>query len=255
MKKLVVGEPEATLTECKMLLHGDYCSGKSHLMGTALKAQLAHGPGLLIITQGEPSLSTIQGLGMPDLEVVVIEHYTDIDEVVKEYGGKGLQVVGFDSLALLSDLVIEKVTGGLRGPGQADRNGKTHDGRAEWGAVKNDFRRAVKQVQRLAPFFYAVCPSSKNENELTGQMSITPDLPGKQAVGIVGMFSYVGYVDYTPLSPTKVQRRVHFEPLGSIATRCNLPRPIVKPILLPEGGGGWAAVEAEIMACLKGGKQ
>lgn len=250
MKKLVVGEPEATLTECKMLIHGDYSVGKTHFLGSALKSLTAGGPGLLIVTQGEPCLSTIQGVGIPDLAVVVLESYADADEVVREYAGKGLRVVGLDSLLILSDMTIEKVTGGQRGPGQKDDKGRTYDGRQEWSTVKNDYRRAVKQLQRLAPFFLAVCPSSKSENELTGQTSISPDLPGKTAIGIVGMFDFCAYLDYTPLSPTKVQRRLHLEPMGSIATRCNLPRAITKPILLPEGIGGWELFEAEVKKCL-----
>lgn len=249
MIRTKVGAPSASLESCCMLLQGDYNVGKTYLMGCAMKAQLSKGPGLLIVTAGEPSVSTIQGLGVSDLDVVILDAYADVDTVVKEYKGKGLRVVGVDSLALLSELAIAKTTGGLRAPGQRDAGGGAHDGRSEWGAVKSDFRRAVKQLQGLAPFCFMTCPSAKNENELTGQTSITPDLPGKQAIGIVGMFEFVGYVDCTPMTPTKVQRRIHFEPMGSIATRCNLPRPITKPIVLPEGEGGWQEVEKAILAC------
>ena len=249
MIRTKVGAPSAELTECRMLFHGYYGSGKTHLMGTALRALTQNGRGLLIVVQGEPSLSTIQGLDIPDLEVVVLESYNDVELVAKEYAEAKLSVVGIDSITLLSDLAIDKVTGGKRAPGQKDAGGGNHDGRAEWGQVKSYFRVAVKQLQRLAPFCFAVCPSSKTENELTGAVSIAPDLPGKQAIGIVGMWDYVAYVDYVPLTPTKVQRRAHFEPMGSTATRCNLPRPITKPIAIPEGGGGWQAIAKEIMAC------
>ncbi len=222
------------LMEGRFLFHGNYNTGKTYLCASALTH--IGKPSLYVVIGDEPVLDTLRAVGATDVEIVRLTDYADIDLLVKQ--SKGCKALAIDSLPMLVELCINKLTGGNRTPGA----GKGNDGRAEWGQIKYYFYRALSELYKLAPFTFAVSPSDKKENELTNAVEIIPALVGDLSQRIAGRFGYVGYIDLTTLSATTVQRRLHFEPMIGILTRCNVKQAFTKPIILGNGPDVWLEV-------------
>lgn len=234
MEKLLLGAETKPLTEGRFLFHGNYNTGKTYLCASALKHIGA--PALYVVIGDEPVLDTLRAVGVTDVDVARLTDYTDIDLVMKQYGG--YKALAIDSLPMLVDLCVTKLTKGTRAPG-AD---KGTDGRAEWGQIKYFFYRALTELFKLAPFTFAISASDKKENELTNAVEIIPALVGDLSQRIGGRFPYVGYIDLTTINATTVQRRLHFEPIIGTLTRCNVRVPFSKPLMLSNGPDVWQEV-------------
>jgi hypothetical protein len=72
-------------------------------------------------------------------------------------------------------------------------------------------------------------------------------LPGRQAREILGRFDFVGYQSATVLNK-KTRWTLSFAPSEEIATRQRIPSPLLNELVIPSGGGGWAAFKSAIQA-------
>lgn len=168
-----------------------------------------------------------------------VESLTDFNEFVAEYSKKPLLALAVDSLPAFYDLALLDQVGEVRYP-DAKKDGE----RAKflWGQVGMLTGNAVTRSRQCAKYVLWVSPHDKGEDPISGGKGITPNLPGKLAQGIAGKFDYVGYITAETLGPTNVKRQVNFAPSSTILTRQRSSSPIIKPVIIPEGAGGWEAI-------------
>lgn len=236
MEKIILTSEVGPLTEGRFLFHGNYNTGKSYLCASALKN--IGQPTLYVMIGDEPVLDTLRAVGATETEIVRITSYDDVMELMKQTKLGSYNALAIDSLPMLVDIAMNKITDGTRTPG----TGRGNDGRAEWGQIKYFFYRALSELFKLAPFTFAVSASDKKENELNGQTEVIPALIGDLSQRIGGRFPYVGYIDLTTMSATQVQRRLHFEPMIGTLTRCNVKQPFTKPLPLENGPSVWCNI-------------
>ena len=218
-----------------ILIHGDYNAGKTYIAGAAIEHEKKEGRCIFIQIGNEPTNPTLANFDLEDVEIYHTEASDDIVTFCQELDHAHMIVL--DSLASLADVVINKVTGGQRAPGEAK------DGRREWGQIKFHFKRPLRQLMSRCDLFLATCPSSKRENELTQAVRIVPDLVGRNSEDIAGEFAYVGYLSALTINANKVNRALSFAPSIEVLTRCNVKHPITSPITLPEGPSVWPTVK------------
>ena len=219
------------LSRFTTLIHGGYSSGKSHLLGDALRHESQSGEVMFINVKGEDGYLSLAGMGLGERGETV-EEYKDFVEVCEEYKGKKIRAMGVDSLKPLAEMVMRKEVG--------DRLPTVGGNKNEWGEIHWAMNQLMTRLRSVAPIVICVCPSDKSVEQLSGKTFITPDLPGRQAAGSAGWFDFVGYLSADLLGPGKVRRQFHLAPNGNIITRQRLPKPILSPIDVPDVGGGWA---------------
>lgn len=247
MKISTLGSVAIAISENKVLLHGDYNTGKTHIAGSFLAWHAAQDRRVAYLyTTGEPGVSTLSNfVGVP-IELYEMEKPSDILLLKKDLKDQQFDAVAFDSFSILGDQCIDTVTGGVRAPGQTDDRGKTHDGRQEWGYIKEEFRRCLATVKKLAPHVMVVGPSAVSTSEVTKTELIAPFLPGQLAQVIVGMFDLVGYLEIFPVAG-RVERKLHFEPMGGVRTRANsIKTAFTGPISLKTDSNSWEQIETEL---------
>jgi hypothetical protein len=88
-------------------------------------------------------------------------------------------------------------------------------------------------------------------DQITGETSLTPDLPGRQAAASGGMFDFVFVLRAQAIGPNKIKRSLQCAPAANTVIRARLPRMLPSEIELPENGGGWKKLMSEIESCLK----
>lgn len=231
-----------TLGGASWLFHADYGAGKTHLLGDALAAEQENGTVLFVNVSGEDGYLTLRDFGLGDA-AVTISNMKDIAALVKELRENPVRTIGVDSLKALSQLIMDNITGGERTP----KIGKNDN---EWSEIHHDFWNTLAKLRRSCEVFLAVCPSDKSVNQLRDEIWITPDLPGREATGVAGKFDFVGYMRATTLGPKNVRRTISFHPVPGVVTRFRLPKPITEDIKLPNGRGGWKAIQAAVEGCL-----
>ena len=219
-----------------MLVHGGRASGKTHLIGDLLASEKEHGKICFINMVGEDGASSAKSFHLGDVGEDH-ESYDDFKAFCKEHAGKKLQAVGLDSLSILGRWVMRATVGGDRLP----RVSK--DGGNEWGEFHREMDNAMVLLRSTAKYVMAVCPSDRSVDNVTQRTYITPDLPGRQAVGSAGWFDFVGYLSAEVLSPGNVSRKLMLAPNSSIVVRQRLARQIVSDIVLPDGPGSWKSIK------------
>jgi hypothetical protein len=226
-----------------VLVHGEYGSGKTHLLGDFLRTEAVHGPVAFINVAGEDGYMSLAnfGLGMAGETVETVD---DFNSAVLDLRTKGKpRAVGVDSLKWLLRAAIVKVCG----PNRLPEISKTKN---DWPAIHKLMEDMVVSLRNVAPFVMCVCPSDKSINQITGELMLTPDLPGRQAVGSAGWFDLVGLLRAETLNGGKVKRVLRVSPLPGIVTRQRFPTAIIEDIVLPEKEGGWLAIRERINAAL-----
>ena len=227
------------LDKVVMLIHGAYSTGKTHLVGDALRSESKHGPVLFINVKGEDGTLSLAEMALGEIGETV-ENIKDWKDCINDYRSKQLRGLGVDSLKALCRLVMEGKVSGDRPPEKT-----------EYGLIHWFMESLTKELRTLAPIVLCVCPSDKSINQLDGRTYITPDLPGREAAGSAGWFDFVGYLKADTLSATQVKRAVTFAPSPAIITRQRLPRPITTDIDIPTGEGGWNAIMSALNKALE----
>lgn len=225
-----------TLDALTMLVHGNYGHGKTHFIGDALRSEATRGPVYFMNVCGEDGQLSINGMGVPG---ETIETVADYEEVLAEFRGKPLRALGVDSLKALVRLVMDTTAGGKM-PEKTD-----------YMYIHWTMERLVRQLRQAAHYVLCACPSDKSIDQLNGQTYITPDLPGREAVGSAGWFDFVGFIKADFLGPGRVVRKLTLAPSLTVVTRQRLPKAITEDITIPEKGGGWAAFLQRVEAALE----
>jgi len=219
---------KTTLVEARFLIHGVYGSGKTHLVGDCLKHEREFGPVKFINVRGEDGELSLAGAKLGEIGEEV-ETVKDLEEVLGELREAPIRALGIDSFKALVRLVMEEVHGG-RMPEKSD-----------YVPIHWVMERIAMSLRGTATYVMAVCPSDKSVHHVTERTSVTPDLPGREAVGSSGWFDFVGYLTAEVVG-VRVKREVSFAPSLTVATRARLPRQLIQPIPIPDGGGGWVNI-------------
>jgi hypothetical protein len=231
-----------SLDKLTMLIHGDYGHGKTALAGDMLKTESEFGKVLFVNVKGEDGTLTLAncGLGENGEEVEDLKDFTELtDELMKS----PIQALAIDSLKPLATKLVYGVVCGVD---------KLPSGSDHWGQIHFKMEQLATRLRRCAKYVMCVCPSDKSVNALDGVTRITPDLPGREAVGSAGWFDFVGFLKADTIGPDNVKRTLNFAPSASVVARQRLPfgKEITKPIQLPRGPGSWSAVKAALQAAL-----
>lgn len=222
-----------SLDRLMMLIHGDYGSGKTHLIGDMLAAEAARGPVAFLNTKGEDGYMSLAAAHLGEIGESV-ETVADFRAALGDLRKLKLRAVAVDSLKYLCRIVTKGEVG--------DRIPRKDD----WGPVHFQMESLVTELRSVAPVVVCVCPSDKSVNQLTGETKITPDLPGREAAGSAGWFDFVGYMQADTRGPSDVSRTITFTPSTSIITRQRLPVPILEVLQIPAGAGGWRTIIAAL---------
>lgn len=219
------------------LWHGNYGHGKTYSIGDALRTEREHGPVGYLNISGEDGYLSIAGMGLGSVAETV-ENLTDFESYLAEHRKQPLRALGVDSLKALVRMVMEGAN-----------HGKMPE-KTDYIYIHWTMERLVLQLRQAAAYVICACPSDKSVDQLSGRTYITPDLPGREAVASAGWFNFVGFISADVLGPGRVMRKLFLAPSLSVATRQQLPSPILHDIVLPEGGGGWTNFKTAVKESL-----
>ena len=220
-------------------VHGGYGVGKTYLEGDFLKHESKVGEVRFINIAGEDGSLTMRGMGLGNVGETV-DNYADFMEALKEFTAKKLQALAIDSSNALAVVLMRKVVG-------SDRLPEIKQGSNEWGEFHHLSRNTYTAIRRAARFVMVTCPSDKSTDQLSGKLSITPDLPGRQAAGSAGWFDFQGLLEVTHTASGPV-RTFNLVPNNNAVVRQRLPKAITELIKLPNGPGGWECIKKSIEA-------
>lgn len=223
-----------------MLVHGGYGHGKTDLAGDLLRTEKEHGDVLFVNVLGEDGQMTLANHGLGEVGVTV-EEYKDFVGLTDELMKKPIQAIAVDSFKPLAQKLVYGAVCGA---------GKLPSGSEHWQQIHFKMEEITLRLRRCAKYVICTCPSDKSVNQLDGNTYITPDLPGREAVGSAGWFDLVGFIKADTIGPDKVKRVLKLAPSSTIVTRQRLPKQITKDIELPNGSGGWSVIKAALQASL-----
>lgn len=231
-----------TLDGIRVLVHSIRAGGKTHLLGDFLTTEAKEGPVAYINTDGEGYM-TLQGSGLGKA-MYRVSNLKEYNEVVKEFAAKPLQAIAVDSAQILEQFCFHHVVGtDARSPKGGTSQGSVN----EWAEISREFYNALRYTRKAAKMLMVSCPSSINADPVTGaQKIISPDLSGQRALGIAGIFEFVGYIKMMVTSPGNVKRLIQFAPDGSVLVRQQKREAIKADIELPKVGG-WQAIKNAIL--------
>lgn len=245
-----------TLGKATFLIHGNYGTGKTFFMGDMLKEEGKVGPVRYINIKGEDGSASVQGLGLEELNntypneiparfyAETVENLADFKEAVGEYKKiKNLRAVGIDGGQHLYRLIMRDVAG--------DRLPEVGGNRNEWGEIHFKGINLFTELHYLAPIVVVTSSSDKSVDQIRGETHLTPDMPGRMAAGIAGLFDCVFVLNARVLGPGRIQRILLTAPVEKVVVRYRLPRPLPDTIELPDGPGGWKKVWDAINATYK----
>jgi hypothetical protein len=232
------------------LFHGNYASGKTHLLGDMLRTEREFGDIAFLDIVGERGASSCANFGLGE-KGYILENIEDIREFISTYRGGKLSAIGMDSLPMFVALVIREVVKENRMPVVA------HSGiKNEWSEVHFMTKDLILDLKSCCNWFVATSTSDISvdpimEKSMGKKGFITPDLPGRQAAGCAAWFDLVGYLKAEILAGGEVSRKLMVTPNNLILTRQRLPREINEDIIIPRDKGGWDAIKNAMMKAMK----
>ena len=241
-----------TLERLSINFIGDYGSGKTRMLRDAIEHELAQGvdPSRILYAcmADDEGYMPLKGLKVPAVE---LENGKDIDTLIEQYSKEPLHLLCADGMDKLSDMSMVATIGSDRAP----RTGSAKEN--EWNEVHRAFFRRVSKLRKCASYFLAASPADKHTNPVTGDSRVYPDLPGSQASKVVGAFDFTVGVEVQLSSLGKVTRFLRVKPTGdgggkvvAFKLRQRLVRELREDIQIPEGGGAWAILKAQIAAAM-----
>jgi hypothetical protein len=221
-----------------MLVHGINASGKTRFIGDFLATEAKNGKVKYINVRGEDGALTLKGMGLGNVGENV-ESYDDYDQVLDEcIKANDVVGLGVDSLEPLNRWVRAKLFKSDRMPSSPD----------EWQVLHRTMANLMTKQRRAAKYVVCACVSDKSTDQVTGSITITPDLPGREARGSAGWFDFVAYIQASVKGPGVVERILVLTPNNTITVRQRLPKQIAKDLVLPDGAGGWGVFKNAIIA-------
>lgn len=221
-----------------LMVHGIRAAGKTYMIGDMLAEERKHGKVCFVNMAGEDGAASAKSFGLGEIGETH-SAYSDFQEFCKEYAGKKLQAVGLDSVSVLGRWVMRAVLGSDRLPRLTKESN-------EWGEFHREMDNAMVLLRNTARYVLAVCPSDRSVDAVTQRTYISPDLPGRQAVGSAGWFDFVGYLQAEVTSPGTVSRKLIIASNSTIVVRQRLARQITQDLSLPDGPGGWLRLKNTI---------
>ena len=231
------------------LIHGNYASGKTHLMGDFLRTEREFGEiaFLDVISEGGSSSCANFGLGATGIR---IESIADAREFIQAYQGNKLAACGIDSLPALVQLIIREEVKENRMPVVMPGSPKN-----EWSNIHFTTKNLIIDLKSCCTWLMAVSTSDISVDPVLERTTakkgfITPDLPGRQAAGCAAWFDLVGYLK-AEITVDGVSRKLMVTPNNMILTRQRLPKEINRDIVIPRDKGGWGNIKAAMIAALQ----
>lgn len=236
----------ATLDRFTMLIHGNYGTGKTTLLGDMLKTEAAAGkPVRFLNLVGEDGMLSIANIGLGDVGESV-DTLKDFEDAMSDYAKLGLAALAIDGGKSFGKIITKSVCG--------ERLPSVGKGSDDWQRIHQKFEATIASLRSVAPVVVMASSSDRSVDQISGELSLTPDFPGRQAAGSGGQFDFVFVLRSQAVGPNKVKRSLLTSPVANTVIRARLPRPLPTEIELPEGGGGWAKLKGEMQRALsKGG--
>lgn len=247
-----------------MLIHGNYGVGKTSFLGDMLREEKAEwerintvsvlgqtpkltgGQVAYINVVGEDGSLSIRNLGLGDVGENV-DTLDDLKSALSDYRKQGIAALAVDGGKWLGRAVIRHVCG--------ERLPSVGKGSDDWQKIHNEFESVIASLRHVAPIVVVASSSDRSMDQVSGEVTLTPDFPGRQAAGVGGQFDFVFLVTSTVTGPNKIRRELVTAPIANTVVRSRLPRPLPHRIEIPEGGGGWKKFKDEMQKALnKGGK-
>lgn len=232
----------ATLDRLAILIHGNYGVGKTFLLGDMLRTE---GNGRFLNVAGEDGALSIANLGLGE-NGETVDTLADFKAALADYKKDKVGALAVDGGKHFGKLVIKSVCG--------ERLPSVGKGSDDWAKIHREFEDTIVSLKQAAPIVIMASSSDRSMDQISGEVSLTPDFPGRQAAGSGGQFDFAFVVKAQALSPTKVRRWIETAPQANTVIRSRLPRPLPPTIELPENGGGWAIIKKAMQDALaKGG--
>jgi hypothetical protein len=236
----------ATLDRFTMLIHGNFGCGKTHLLGDMLKYESTNGPIRFLNVAGEDGYLSVANTGLGEVGETV-DTLADFKAAVSEYAKEGLAALAIDGGKLFGKLIIKSVCG--------DKLPSVGKGSDDWQKIHQEFEAVIASLRGVAPIVVMASSSDRSMDQVSGELSLTPDFPGRQAAGSGGQFDFVFLLRAQATGPNRVKRTLVTQPVANTVIRARLPKPLPSEIELPEGAGGWKKLKDAMQAALaKGGK-
>jgi hypothetical protein len=236
------------LNRFSVLFHGAFGSGKTHLLGDMLRTERERGlsdatHGLLageetqrrngvrfLNIAGEDGHLSIANFGL-GMVGETVDTYRDFLDALNDYRKENLRALAVDGGKWYGKLCIKDVCG--------ERLPKVGGNSDDWTQIHSRFENGIGMMRSVAPIVVMASSSDRSMDQISGDISLTPDMPGRQAAGIAGMFDFVLVVRSVAIGPGKVRRWIDTAPVSNTIIRQRLPQPLPSEIPIPENGGGW----------------
>jgi hypothetical protein len=224
-----------------MLIHGNYGCGKTHLLGDALRYESQTGPVRYLNIKGEDGQLSITNFGLGDVGETV-DSLPDFIAALEEYKHLKLRALAIDGGKHFGRMVIKSVC--------ADRLPSVGRNSDDWSQIHRKFEDTVTSLRWVAPIVIMASSSDRSMDQVSGELSLTPDMPGRQAAGVAGMFDFVFILKALAIGPDKVKRTIETAPVANTIIRQRLPKPLPASIDIPQDGGGWKNLIEAMQKCL-----
>ena len=224
-----------------VLLHGGFGGGKTFLLGDMLRYESKQGDVRYLNIKGEDGQLSIANFGLGKIGETV-DTLDDFISALDDYRKAGIRALAIDGGKAFGKLVIKKVCG--------DRLPSVGRNSDDWTQIHSKFENTVNSLRTIAPIVVMASSSDRSMDQISGELSLTPDLPGRQAAGVAGMFDFVFVVKAQVVSPNRVDRWIDTAPTANTIIRQRLPKSLPAKIEIPANGGGWKALVDAMQRCL-----
>ena len=254
-----------SLDRFSMLVHGDYNTFKTYLVGAFLAYLIRQGKRVIFWNvKGEDGVQTLAAFPEidPKKHVWDLENAADIEAALAELIRTPLDGLGIDSGKIWADKIMLLFTGGEDRPLRVPK-GKG-DYSQEWPLMHHKMERMMQAIRQAALQVMITCPSDLSASHLdpsldtwTKAKRITPNFPGNEATRATGWFDYVGYAEVMATAPGEQRRLLHFEYSNLFVARARVVTPFKEGIAIPDcsvpgykGPSAWEVVQAQLQAHL-----
>lgn len=144
-------------------------------------------------------------IGNPDVDVVRLEKWSELDELPKLVTDNGYQLVVIDSIGELLDLCLDH----LKKQGYTNAKG-TSLSLEGWGVAKDVFKRFCRQMRDMNVNVTLIGHTSETDDE--GRILVRPKLQAKLHEEVCKMMDIVAHLEVCKDKALKTVHRFRFEP-------------------------------------------